>query len=416
MRTRTSWLTWLWAAALALAPTAAWGQDYNPPDPVIPLPTGSARYDLGGFYTISEFLFMEQTNPLRHQVIAVRGLLDFDGSIIRDLTGTRLAPSGQIFPNLTLPGTFIGSGVGALYADQAGGPGTYQPGFSIGAGWKFRDGVAVEATWWHLSEAKYTAEATLVPPTLLVSGGGNHLVDTFLFSPVFNFPNEFAGPAAKLALGDPFAAYGIWNGASLMQIIFVQRFDQFDMTARIPVYQDDCSRCYGLFGPRLIWLWEHFSWRTVAEDFTGNAAPTDVAIYSNVVSQRMYGAHIGCGYERNFGDSPLGTFSLSVDLQVAPLLDVIKERATYDRGDRDPSAKRARTEYTVVPELQAQVNLWWFPTEGVQLRLGYDAMAFFNTVASPNPVSFDYSGLDPPWQKGFFRFMNGFNAGISFSF
>src|SRR5262249_32082509 len=106
MRTRTSWLTWLWAAALALAPTAAWGQDYNPPDPVIPLPTGSARYDLGGFYTISEFLFMEQTNPLRHQVIAVRGLLDFDGSIIRDLTGTRLAPSGQIFPNLTLPGTF----------------------------------------------------------------------------------------------------------------------------------------------------------------------------------------------------------------------------------------------------------------------------------------------------------------------
>jgi len=105
-----------------------------------------------------------------------------------------------------------------------------------------------------------------------------------------------------------------------------------------------------------------------------------------------------------------------VDLQAAPLLDVIKERAKYERGDKNTSAKRARTEYTIVPEIQGQANLWWFPTEGVQLRIGYDAMAFFNTVASPNPVSFDFSGLDPPWQKGIYRFMNGFNAGISFSF
>jgi hypothetical protein len=418
MRTRTSWLTWLWAAGLALAPRVAWGQDYYPPQPAIPLPTGSARYDLGGFYTISEFLFFEQTNPLKHQEIAVRGIVDFDGSIIAQLNGRRVSPidgtSPQVFPGAPgRSGTFLGSGTPALFADDAGGPGTYQPGFSVGVGWKFRTGVAVEATWWHVAEAEYSAVATLVPPGL---NGGVGLTDTFLFAPVYNFPNDYAGPAFKTSLGDPFAAYGIWNGASIMQITFIQRFDQFDMTGRVPLYEDDCSRCYGLIGPRLVWLWEKFSWRTVAEDFTGNAEPADVAIYTNVLSQRMYGVHIGGGYDRTLGTTPIGTFSISTDLQAAPLLDVAKERAKYERGDKNTSAKRARTEYTFVPELQAQVNAWWFPMEGVQLRFGYDVMGFFNTITSPNPVSFNFGGLDPPWESGHFRLLQGFHAGISFSF
>jgi hypothetical protein len=313
-----------------------------------------------------------------------------------------------------VPGNFLGTGTPALFADDAGGPGTFQAGWSIGAGWRFRNGVAVEASWWTLGEAKYSATATLAQRR--IDPRDIFLFDTFLFSPVFNFPNDFAGNEPKLRFGSPFAAFGIWNAASLETIQFTQRFDQWDVTGRIPVYQDDCSRCYGLLGSRLVWLWERFFWRTVSEDFAGHAAQDDVALYSNVLSQRLYGPHIGTGYERRLGDTPIGTFSLSVDLRAAALLDIAKEEAKYERADFAISAKRSRKEYTFVPELQAQAHLWWYPIEGVQIRIGYDYMAFFNTIASPAPVSFNYGGLDPPWEKGHFRYLQGFNAGIGFIF
>jgi hypothetical protein len=237
---------------------------------------------------------------------------------------------------------------------------------------------------------------------------------------VYAFPNDFAGPALKLALGNPFAAFGIWNGASVMTITFVQRFEQFDMTIRHPVYQDDDIRCYGLLGPRLVWMWEQFKWRTVSIDFGGNAGADDVAIYSNVVSNRMYGIHIGGGFDRRLGDNWLGTFAFSLDLQGALLLDVVKERAKYNRGDGNdggaPSSKRARTEYTIVPEVQGKACFWWYPVEGIQVKIGYDVMAFFNTVSAPNPVSFNYSTIEPTWEKGQFRLMHGFEAGIGFIF
>jgi hypothetical protein len=42
-------------------------------------------------------------------------------------------------------------------------------------------------------------------------------------------------------------------------------------------------------------------------------------------------------------------------------------------------------------------------------------MAFFDTLASPNPISFDYGALNPAWQK-VSRYFDGFNAGIGFIF
>jgi hypothetical protein len=423
MRTRTSWLALLLTAGVALAPAAARGQDYTKPDPVIPLPLYHDRPETGGFFGYGEFLLFRQTNPLQHQVIATRGLVDFDGSITAALNGTVVEPITVnqtappfILPGTRLPGTFIGSNRPALFADDAGGPSTYQPGFSIGGGWRFRNGVVIDINWWHLAEAKYAAVASLVPGGNPPLQAGGLLSESFLFSPVYNFPNDYAGPAQKIALGDPFAAYGIWNGASVETITFIQRFDQYDITGRIPIYEDDCNRCYGLIGPRLTWIWEKFKWRVVGQDSFGNAGQDDVALYTNMVSNRMYGAHVGCGYERRLGDSPIGTFSLSVDLQVALLLDVVKEVAKYERGDFETSARRAATQFTVVPEAQAVANLWWFPIEGVQIRVGYDFAAFFNTVASPNPVSFNYGGLDPPFERGHTRFLDGFTAGIGFIF
>ena len=80
----------------------------------------------------------------------------------------------------------------------------------------------------------YNHTATLVPPQFHF---GADLADSFLTAPVFNFPTAFAGPANKVSqiiggtvvpLGNPFAVFGIWNGASLMSIDLIQRYSQGD--------------------------------------------------------------------------------------------------------------------------------------------------------------------------------------------
>jgi hypothetical protein len=395
---RNSWLVWLLAAGAALLPARVLAQlgDVGPEDPVYPLPIGKVRMEDGGLYLAAEFIFWRMTNPLHDEQIAVRGILDTDGSI----TGT--------------PGGFIGSRQAALRANDVG-PGTYIPGFRVTGGWLFgQSGIAVEVNWIHLFEARYAAGASVLPAFGL---SGGLLENTFLTSFVFNFPPDFAGPATKVALGNPGATFGIWDASSEQTIQFTQRYDQVEIRGRIPLFGDDCNRTYWYVGPRMAWLWENFKWRTVAFDLnSGNAGQDDVAIYSNIVSQRFYGAFCGAGYEWYKGNTPVGAFALSFEFDAAILADIVKERAKYERGDFAIAAQRARTDYTIVPELQGNVNLWWYPIQAVQLRLGYNVLALFNTVAAEDPVSFNYGGLDPPWVKGKTRFLDGFNAGIGISF
>ena len=75
----------------------------------------------------------------------------------------------------------------------------------------------------------------------------------------------------------------------------------------------------------------------------------------------------------------------------------------------------ARTVYRPGELLEATPGLMWYPIEGVQLKFGYDFMAFFNTISSPRPISFDYSGLDPAYERTF-RFFDGFQASLAISF
>jgi hypothetical protein len=325
---------------------------------------------------------------------------------------------------------------------------------------------------------------------------------------VFNFPNEFAGPPSKISLSTalptsaaasaltigtiagtgagiiiigpqgnaqgsitvgplaaaaaaasagaiipPQSAYGIWNGASIMSLSFVQRHDQYDLVGRWQLGQTDCSRWYTTFGARHVWFWERFLWRTVSlsTDFpsptasgsvtfnAGNVTTTtstgpsftvtstagvgpitvaglsgadDVAIYTNIVSNRMWGPTFSCGSEWYLGWG----FSCSLDLKASVLLDVVKERAKYQREDRYIQNKRAKTEYTFVPELSAAGYMWWYPIEGVEMRFGYEVQNYWNTIASPQPVDFNYGALLPPWDKNRYRFLEGFNAGIAFIF
>jgi hypothetical protein len=406
---------WLLALGLLVLPTAAYGQqmveigqtnqnyEVPPPDPLVPLPLGMPRYEEGGAYFAGEFLFLHQTNTLGSQPVAIRGFVDTAGAIAK-------------------PGTFIGSGTEALNVNDLGGPTTYEPGFTFNLGWRFKDGSTIGLSWWHIASAKYSATASLIPRNFVL---GPTNADSFLFSPVFNFPIQYGGPdvdvfaqAPGRATGTPTSGitFGIWNAASLETIDFTQRFDQVDLGGRIPVYDTECWRTYALLGFRAAILWERFNWRTVDADNNGIATNTDVATYYNVVSNRLYGLHCGCGNEWWLGNTPLGGLSVILDVDGALLVDIIKERAGYELGDKSTTARRSRNEYSFAPEVDATLGFMWYPTQAVQVRVGYDVMAFFNTAASPEPIDFNFGAIDPTWTRGVTRFFDGFRAGIEIVF
>jgi hypothetical protein len=126
----------------------------------------------------------------------------------------------------------------------------------------------------------------------------------------------------------------------------------------------------------------------------------------------MYGPFIGCGHEIFLANQ----FSLSLDLDGAMLLAVVKERVKYELGDRSTEAKRSNNEWSLVPNANAAVNLWWYPVEGVQVRVGYQAMTFFNTRNMEEPVGFNMGAIDPRYDVQYFRLIHGFNFGVGLFF
>src|SRR6516225_3027923 len=135
MRGKTIRGAWLLAVCLALAPVQAWAQGgvtdgfggvgYAPADPSLWVPLGSTRPEDGGLFLYGEALLYRQSSPLKDQQVAVRGFILADDSV-------------DLAPPLS-SGVFIGSRTEALNTKQASGPGSYQPGFETGIGWKFKD-------------------------------------------------------------------------------------------------------------------------------------------------------------------------------------------------------------------------------------------------------------------------------------
>lgn len=465
MRTQTGWLALLVTAGIAMAPTAlradgfdgaglippappAIGQDAwtpaafpqlgpQPPPPFLargqlggppldydvpaedhhsafPVPLYHDRPETGGFYVASEFIFFRQTNPVKNQTIAVRGLVDADGSILAALGGAaalpglQVLPCQQVFPGCGLVGNFIGSGKEALNANAAGGE-TYSPGYRVTLGYRFAEGYTVEANYAHTISNKMPGGATLAAPGFQL---GPLLADSFLFSPVFNFPPTFSGPLNKLGIGNPLAAFGVWNGATEETVVMQQHYDEYNLGGRVPIVEDECNRCYGLVGMRHVWLWERFKWRVVSFDNTGFAEAEDVSIYSNIVSNPMYGPYIGGGWECYLGHG----FSVSLDVNVALMVDFVREISRYERGDLATESKRARREWTVVPEPEADLRVYWYPIPGVEIRAGYDFKAFFNTISSPEPVPFNFASPYPVYIHQAFRMVDGWSAGIGLIF
>jgi hypothetical protein len=388
------------------------GQNYEVPDSyssssrdgfwgILPGPLGHPRYEDGGFFTAIEFVYFQQSNPIGRQTVAVRGFVDDDGTNV---------PKGH---GPEAPGTFHGSGLEALNTRQLERTAdSFSPGFNLVGGYRFQNGWVFQVSWLYLLENRYTATASLIPQNHAV---GPQLADTFLFSNVFNFTPNYAGEANRTGLGNPGSVFGIWNGSSEQSIELVQRFDQVDITLRIPVWQNDTHRQYALFGPRFVGIWERFKWRTVSEDVTGISSSDDTANYTNTVSNMMYGVHVGGGHDWWLGNTPIGGFSVSLDGEAALFYDYVKERAQYALGDRSTAATHNRNTYQVVPELQAKLSVWYYPCQAVQVRLGYDVMAFFNTISSPEPIDFNFGTISPRYTSTF-RLFNGLSIGAGIVF
>ncbi len=388
MRTRI--INWIVAFIVLVVPTAARAQNEVIPRPFVG-PLSHPRYEDGGFYTSFEFLYMLQQNHIGSQVLALRGFVDVDGSI----TG--------------VPGTFQGSGAPALNTNQLDGPQSYSPGFNLTAGWRFADGCSIQATWWHLADVRTNASASVIAPNYL---NGQNLENTVFFSPVFNLSPEFAGNDRNLDVGNRGATYGIWNAASVEQIWFVQRFDLVEMLARVPIVEGENYRSYGQFGPRGIVMWERFKWRTVDASNTGSAGGNTIADYSNVVSNRLYGMFVGSGNEFRLGDNHIGTFSFFFDANVALYGDFVKGRARYELEDQSIAYTYSRNLFTLAPGFDAKIGFQWYIYEAITIRLGYNYLGIFNTVASPEPVDFNMGGARPRFPNGQFRGFTGLDFGI----
>jgi hypothetical protein len=370
----------------------------GPADPGwLPLPLYHDRPETGGFYVAGEFLYWRQTNPIKPQVIAVRGLDDTDGTlqlaqqtlnpvVIDPNTGATILTvvpnpnfaitGGAPFvvvplrPPEPVPGAFFGSGMPALNSNQVSGPATYQPGWEVTLGWRFGDGFALEFVWRRLVESKYNAVASVIPPTYNIGRNGE---DQFLFSPVFNFPPEFAGPFNKLTVARPGnngssgtinitavppsstagvavggsinvtatattngiisvpqAAYGIWNAATIMSEDFVQRHEEYDLIGRMPLFQNDCSRWWMTAGARHVDIWERFHWRTVSVATsapTSGATVTLPAVTQGTATTTINGSIItntGTG-----GTTTGGSISVGVPVAFAPASSGADDAADY---------------------------------------------------------------------------------------
>lgn len=398
----------LTAVVAAFSPSQLFGQEFaggggpaipGRPEFTAPIPTGNPGGS--GFYGYSEFLLYQQTFALGKQVVATRGIVDSSGL----LTGA--------------PGTFIGSNEVALTTGQFGKT-SLQPGWRTGIGYKFDNGVSVYAQFAQTIDQTYSASATLATQR---SRNQADLANSYLYSPVFNFPPDYAGPLVKTGF-DLFAPaaggapnvggnfYGIWNGAAVMDIQYQQRFTDGQVGARVPLLQTDWSRVYGIGGGKYAWFYEKFWWRTVATDVVGRAFPSDTATYTNALSQRMYGPFAGCGHEVYIGSR----LAVSADVTGALLVSIVKERAYYELGDKTTKNKRALNEFDVVPNGNVDLNLMWYPLEGVQFRIGYTFQGYFNTRAMTEPVSFNFGALAPEYGNQAFRYVQGLNIGLGLFF
>ena len=198
---------------------------------------------------------------------------------------------------------------------------------------------------------------------------------------------------------------------------FLQRTQQWDGIYRVPMFETETYRISGLVGPRFTWIWERYKWVTTDYDVNGDSNPNWIAQYTNITSNRMYGIHIGCEQECYLGHG----FAADIQLQISGYEDSVKEEAKYSSPARTsraipaPPPSARRTSGPSSPS-RSSGHLSWFPIEAVEIRVGYNIQAFFNTMTMNQPVDFDFGAVNPRYETGTLRIMDGLDTGIGIHF
>ncbi len=457
MRSRTRWLIGWVCAALAILPTTARAQNLGRPVVEHPLPLMWAERD-EGFYFGMEALIMRMNNALDSQVVAVRGLWDETGYIrgsgnqTVDILDGRLTTTPFITTLLANPGTsgqFLGSGAVALTTQDVGGD-KFVPGSRFTLGYRLRNGIAFEGNYMSLVAARQTATAGILPPR--TGGVGLDLSNSFISAPFFNASPYLAGavqdvvsnvmllptngggvvslvtPGAQNGAnqvitddatidglianrGFFMAAFGIFNGAEIMEQDLRQRFASSELNMRVPIFQGEVTRTYWTGGLRYMGSEERYRLRIVDFDINSNAGPDSWMVYSNKIKNHYYGVQSGLGTEAYLGYG----FAFSVDAKVGVAAENSKANVEVERGDGLYSLKHSNNQFQVAPIVQGGAYVWWYPIEGVQLRAGYEFLGIFNARRSPNPIDFDLGRLQPKYENMFMS-IDGFTLGVAFIF
>lgn len=383
-------------------------------DPQIWAPIGAYQHDGSGLFTGFEFVLLNQPRNLGNQPLAYRGVLVNFG--VPFFPGILDSPPLQAVP----PGTFLGSAQEALNTEDLGRR-SWAAGTRFTLGYRMENGWSVSLSWLHLFDTKYSGGAGPQGPDF--PNTGTRDVNTFLFSPVYNFSADFVG--RNPFPNPPFfvnPTQGIWNAATDMTILYTQRFDNWDLAGRFPVYESENARSYAIAGGRFSWIWERFQWRTSKPElindgtsFQFQTTGDSTARYLNTQSQRMYGPMIGVGHEVMLYGGPIGAFGVGFEGTGAALLNITKQRVKYIREDERTQAKRAWIENTLIPNVNLSLNLTYQPFDGMSLRVGYNAFNYFGTYYMKEPVSFNVGALDPAYGNEAWRLLHGVNAGFSYT-
>jgi hypothetical protein len=408
---------WIFAAAAAFlgaSPAVAQGPASTAnymasPQWESPLPFSWDREE--GFYFSAEAAVMRINNALRGQVVAKRGFVDHNGSIVGDPLGGEVNifdTAGNYYTTLLTTrgpaGAVYGSQEVALDSEELHRD-AFQPGTRISLGYRFRNGMVVEASYMGITKFRSQASAGIIPRN---GSTGQENYNSYLYSDFYNFSPYYAGPSreilsniyldtippgtgANLVLGTvpndlqtyrAFAvpAYGITNGFESVQISELLSMHTSELNLRVPVAQFEGTRTYWTGGLRYISTTERF--RMVIEDHgfpdTGATLIGGGTIVDNEVRNEwsmrytakqknvFYGLQTGVGGEAYL----MNGFAVSIDGKIGLLAEQSRTSVTVNRLDSDLGLlKKTHNSFTIAPMFQgdsaAGMSSWVFSTPSV---------------------------------------------------
>lgn len=463
MSRRTSkWIIAAVAAVLGASPVMAQGgsgtYSLASPQHEIPMPLAWGEKDEGFFFS-AEAAVMRINNRMNNQVVAKRGFIDRDGSIVGN-------PDGGIINIFDTTPTYFTTlfrergPAGAVYGSQDVALETgmlsaenFQPGSRVTIGYRLRSGTTFEFSYMGITKQRQSVTAGIVPGNGSTGADG---ANAFLFGDYYNFSPYFAGPTreiisnvylqpippgtgANLQLatvpldlqnlgGFAVAAYGITNGAEYWTMSELRSIHTMELNMRVPVSQFEGTRTYWTGGLRYISFTERFR-MTVEDHGFPDALNTGIPFQTGVIDSEtrpewslrytakqkdlFYGVQTGAGGEAYL----MNGFAVSLDTKVGVLAQHSKTSTVLQRLDliNDIGNTHSTNLFNVAAMFQGGAYLWWYAHEGITFRVGYEYLGIYGARRLTDPIDYDLGRLTPNIRSGLLS-LDGFVMGVSFVF